>query len=487
MHLQELALYVSKKESVMLHVDVTAQEPLYHQIYRQIREGILHGKLAANTLLLSTRAQAKHLGVARNTVENAYAQLALEGYITPRRGAGFVVNRIDTTMHLKESTAVPPCAPVPQAHEGPCQYDFNYSTINAATFPYRLWGTLVENVLSTIKNAPMHDPKMHAYGDVRGEIILREQVAAYLYRSRGVQCSPEQVVICSGLQPTLTQLTRILPAGNRTIALEEPGYIGVRVVFQGHGFAVQPVPIEHDGISVQALQRSKAQVVHITPSHQFPMGFVMSIQKRWELLRWANEIDGIILENDYGSEFRYTGNPIPSLQSIDNHQRVIYIGTFSKALSPGLRMSYMVLPPRLVNNYLRSFQGYKCPVSRLEQKVMSHFIAGEHYERHIRRMHVFHKKKRDKLLHAVQATFGSQVDIFGQGAGLHLLLQFATANEEATRIAQAKASGVRVYPASLCWLQPETCPHTNLLLGYGLIDENDIAPAVEKLAQAWQK
>lgn len=472
----------------MLQLDASDKTPLYHQIYEQIKKEILSGIMPEGMRLVSTRNLARDLQVGRNTVENAYMQLVLEGYVAAVPGSGYVVLTMqhDRFSDKASGNEVPIPRPVKKsARRQPQPYNFDYGTLGAWAFPYKIWRSLTTTVLTEVEEVHQRNPVPHTRDELQGDRELRRELVKQLYRRRGVNCSLEQVIICNGLQPALTTLVRIAPYNHRAVAIENPGYRRARVVFAGNGFTVFPVPVLADGIDMAALEASPAPMVFVTPSRQYPTGVVMSIKKRMELLQWANERGGLIIEDDYDSEFRYKGKPIPSLQSIDRHGRVVYIGSFSKILSPGLRMGYMVLPEWLLAVYHEVFAGYKCSVSWLEQTILARFMAEGHMERHIRKMCLLNKKKHDVLMEAVTEAFGDRICIHGQGAGLHVLLEFPDGRSEAELVRRAAEYGVRVYPGSSMWLEGAQSTASTILMGYGTLLDERIPEAVTLLRQAW--
>lgn len=467
----------------MLQVNHNSQQPLYQQIYQQIKNDILMGKIPIGTKITSTRALSKELQVGRNTVENAYAQLVLEGYLTSIPSSGYVVNNfpfyLNPEVEEKLLQYKPTLATSERGTEN-IKYNFEYGNLDAANFPYKLWRKYLSDVLDG-SNAQ----EVHSYGDVKGDIDLRIQLKEYLYHSRGVNCQAEQIVICSGTQSALDIIIKIFPFSQKQVAMEEPCYNGASIVFRNSGFEVLPIPVCADGIGIDSLSLSSARMVHIAPSHQFPMGTVMPIHKRNQLLSWAQEHDNIIIEDDYDSEFRYNGQPIPSLQSIDECERVIYVGTFSKALSPGLRMAYMILPKWLLPKYQERFTGHQCTVPLIEQKIMAKFIADGHWEKYIRKICLAHKKKHDILITAIKDNFGEKVQIHGHQAGLHILLEFLGGQQEEELVHKALQNEITVCPVSPFWLNKDNYRNNALVLGYGMISEEDIPKAIEILSQAW--
>ncbi|MGY0374621.1 MocR-like pyridoxine biosynthesis transcription factor PdxR [Clostridium sp. JNZ J1-5] len=467
----------------MLHIDYERKKPIYQQIYEQIKHDILIGNLSIGTRIISTRALAKELQIGRNTVENAYAQLALEGYITSVAGSGYVVNNLQFDLNQKETASLTISEvelSVSKHGAENIHYSFQYGNLDAASFPYKLWRRYMTDVLDGPKAQDVHGDC-----DVKGDMDLRIQLMKYLYHSRGVNCKPEQIVICSGTQSALQIMIKIFPYAEKKVAMEEPCYDGASIIFRSNGFEILPIPVCENGIELNKLAESSARMVHIAPSHQFPMGAVMPIHKRIEILNWAREHDNIIIEDDYDSEFRYNGRPIPSLQSIDQYERVIYVGTFSKALSPGLRMAYMILPTWLLPVYQEKFTGYQCTVPLIEQKILARFMEDGHWEKHIRKICLSQKKKHDTLIDAIKQNMGNKVRIYGHQAGLHIHLEFLDGQKEDELVRKAFEHKIKVCPVSPFWLNKQNYKNNALVLGYGMIPDRDIRMAVKILSQAW--
>lgn len=466
----------------MLYIDRESKIPIYMQIYEHIKWDILNGNMPVESRIPSTRVLANELHVGRNSVENAYDQLKLEGYIISIPGSGYLVNRLEFELiqelpkgkHPGNFMMEQPASPPDKS-----KYSFQYGELDETNFPKKLWRMHLADVLD--------EPLIHSpnnYADGKGDPQLRQQIKNYLYLNRGVQCETEQIILCSGTQSALEMIIKLLSV-EKTIAMEEPCYNGARAVFLSNGFQIQPVPVDEEGINLQKLSQQKSSIVYLSPSHQFPTGAVMPIQNRLEILNLARKQDMMIIEDDYDSEFRYKGRAIPSLQSIDQSGRVIYVGTFSKALSPGLRMSYLVLPYWLLGTYHEKYRGYQCTIPLIEQKTLLYFMQAGNWAKHIRRVCLSQKRKHDTLLAAIHNILGDRVRIFGHNAGLHILLEFLDGQQEDALLQKALQYGVLVCPVSPFWLEKGNYRGNTLMLGYGKIKEKDIEPAVELLNQAW--
>ncbi|AUM94538.1 MULTISPECIES: MocR-like pyridoxine biosynthesis transcription factor PdxR [Clostridium] len=466
----------------MLYIDRGSNIPIYQQIYEQMKRDIISGNLPVESRVISTRVLASELHVGRNSVENAYDQLRLEGYITSIPGSGYIVNKLEFDL-IQESPKEQRQSKLLTEHlavlPDKIKYSFQYGELDETNFPKKLWRTYVANVL----DEPLAH-SMHSYEDGKGDPQLRQQIKQYLYHSRGVQCETEQIILCSGTQSALETIIRIF-SGKKTVAMEEPCYDGARAVFQSNGFKILPVPVREDGIDLEKLSSQSIPIVYLSPSHQFPTGAVMPIHNRMKVLNLARQRDMMIIEDDYDSEFRYKGRPIPSLQSIDQAGRVIYVGTFSKALSPGLRISYLVLPTWILAAYQEKYRGYQCTIPLIEQKVLLHFMQDGHWEKHIRKVCLSQKRKHDTLIAAIHQIIGDRVRVYGHHAGLHILLEFVDGQQEDTLVQKAMRYGVQVRPVSPFWLGKGRYSGNAVVLGYGKIKEKDIVPAVELLNKAW--
>lgn len=461
----------------MLHIDKNSKTPVYEQIYEHFSHEILQGILISGDVLPATRKLAKDLGISRNTVDRAYQQLKIEGYISSTVGSGFTVNDIPTIPNVKvpktHSTLLPTAAPSPQ-------HDFIYGSMNSSVFPFRKWEQCTSNVLAKMELDPII-----AYPEHNGEYCLQAELCKYLYSARGVVCHPEQVIITGGQQYSMEIICNMFRDCTDYV-MEEPGYDGIREVFINHGFTIHPIPVEEDGLSSQALKNISTDLLYLMPSHQFPTGTVLSIAKRRRLINWALEQDAYIIEDDYDSELRYYTNPIPSMQSMDENKRVIYTGTFSKALAPFMRLAYIVLPEKLLPRYYDYYKRYNSHVTSLHQKVVAEFMSRGYYQRHINRLRTLYRKKMDMLIAAIENAFGDMVSIGGGEAGLHILIDVKTNLSQQEMIDRAMKKGIRLYSTECLYMNPSNCPPHQLLLGFPTVDENAFATVMETLRSAWE-
>ena len=463
-----------------LTLDPGAERPLYEQIYRQIRQEIASGGLPAGARLPSKRALAAHLKVSVVTVEGAYGQLLAEGYLRSEPKRGFFV-------WMPEEVPLPAPGPTPsvppdRTAAAPLPYDFSTSAVDTAHFPFSTWARLMREVLSQEDSALLDSPPP------QGVPELRRAIVRYLRAFRGIRAEPEQVVVGAGAE-YLTSLLLQLLGHSGGWAVEDPGYRKAPRIFTHAGALVCPIPLDGQGLRVDALRWSGARVAHITPSHHFPLGTVMPIARRQALLRWAMEgEDRYLIEDDYDSEFRFDGRPIPALQTLDSGERVIYLNTFAKSLAPSLRIGYMVLPPHLLERYRSEFLFYASTVPSFEQHTLARFLEGDHFERHIRRMRTIYRQRRDALLAAARAAGLLELGHFsGTEAGLHLLFHAPGGPSEDELVRSAAQAGVGVYPLSdYCLTPPDPGRSPTLILGYGGVEADAMAPAMARLAAAWR-
>ncbi|MBH5318452.1 PLP-dependent aminotransferase family protein [Paenibacillus sp. GSMTC-2017] len=454
--------------------------PLYSQLYHYIKKEILSGKLAAETRLPSIRSLSNHLHISRNTVDLAYQQLLAEGYVQSRPRSGLYINDLELESLPSSQFIRNKWLDSGVKSNSAIRYDFRYGDVDAEHFPLATWRKLSNQSLH------QNEQSLFSYGDPLGEPQLRLEIAHYLHSSRGVNCSPDQIMVGAGIQYLIGVLSGLLGDVSNGIAMENPGYDGVRTIFEHKGINIHSIPLESDGLNIHKLYESKSRIVYITPSHQFPYGMVMPLSKRMQLLKWAADQNGIIIEDDYDSEFRYVGKPIPSLQSLDTHDRTVYLGTFSKCLLPSLRIAYMVLPQTLLDFHSKQdYRLYDQTVSRFHQKTLELFMKNGHWEAHIRKMRNVYRQKQFTLISLIQKMMGSQVTIIGQDAGLHILLRIHNGMDEDQLIATAEEEGVKVYPVSPFWAQRAQADKSMVQIGFGGLSNEDIIEGVNCLHCAW--
>lgn len=463
-----------------MELDGTSRTPLYEQIYNYIKGDIQCGKIEARQKLPSTRALASFLQVSRSTVDLAYEQLLSEGYIESAPYRGYFVCEIDALYRSNPSGQAQPVKE-PKKEAESYRYDFSPNGIDLAHFPFNTWRKITRNTLIDDKK------EMFQLGDPRGDESFREALCEYLYQSRGVKCSPEQIIIGAGNDYLLMLLSRFLGT-DYLVAMENPTYKQAYRIFESLGFGVTTVNMDKSGMDVQKLQESRAQIAYVMPSHQYPLGVVMPMKRRMELLEWADGGDSrYIIEDDYDSEFRYVGKPIPALQGNDTKGRVIYIGTLSKSIAPAIRVSYMVLPERLLEAYEQYGSFISSTVSRIDQRILEEFLRGGYYERHLNRMRTIYKSKRDVLMEEMK-KLSSICQVSGDRAGVHLLVRFTGNMTEKTAIRQAARVGIKVYGLSEYYIRPmKGSGSATVLMGYANLTEEEIREAVALLQTVWME
>lgn len=458
-----------------MELDTASGKTLYEQIYEYIRDEIRRGAIRRGDRLPSTRLLAEHLDVSRSTAQLAYEQLLSEGYIESVPCKGYFVCQIDELYCLDRQPA-DRREPAPRG-ESRFRYDFTPNGIDLDHFPFAVWRKLNREVLQADEKELFH------LGDAKGERELREVISVYLHQARGVRVRPEQVLVGAGNDYLLMLLSRLLGTGRR-IAMESPTYRHAWDIFERLGYECAAVPVDRYGMDVKKLGESGADVAYVMPSHQYPLGIVMPVRRRQELLRWAEEKEGrYLIEDDYDSEFRYVGKPVPSLQGSDQSGRVVYIGTFSKSIAPAIRISYLVLPEGLLDRYEQAGRSFSSTVSRIDQRVLQLFMERGYYERHLNKMRALYKSKHDLLLSEIR-KLSCVEQVTGHHAGVHLLLRLRPGDSEAERIEQAARAGVKVYPLSEYCIDRTGCEPT-ILLGYATMTEEEIRAAAALLAGAW--
>lgn len=459
-------------------LDVKSTIPLYEQIYEYIKTDIRNGKISCGEKLPSTRALAKYLEISRSTVELAYEQLLAEGYVEAEACRGFFVTQIEELYQWE--TAKETVEQKIIKEENVYKYDFSPRGVDLQSFPYSVWRKLSKEILSNDKS------DLFQLGDSQGEYELRETICRYLYQARGVNCEPEQIVIGAGNEYLLMLLSTVL-GKNRKIAFENPTYRQAYRLFENLSYDTCVVEMDRKGMCVDKLRKSSAEIAYVMPSHQYPLGIVMPIKRRMELLRWAaEEEERYIIEDDYDSEFRYKGKPIPALQGFDREDKVIYIGTFSRSIAPSIRISYLVLPKNLLKVYNEKSRFLSSTVSRVDQLIIQQFIERGYYERHLNKMRALYKNRHDIMVNELKPLL-KYCSISGENAGVHLLLTFIEGKEEKILTQKAKEQGIKVYGLSTYDIKKKEKEQAVILLGYANMSEEKIIQAIHALTNAWKE
>lgn len=461
-------------------LDHSRGEALYIQLYKHFKQEIQAGKIEVGERLPSKRKLSVHLGISQHTIETAYQQLNAEGYVESKPRKGIFVKELNQDLFPAITPVISKNKGITKSENEQYKVDFSHGKIALEYFPYSTWRTLTVQSLYDDQNMLLLN------GDRQGEIGLREEIAKYLYQSRGVHCLPDQIIIGAGTQYLLGLLIMLI-GRDKIFSMEEPGFHRAREVFKDQGVVFKAISLDEGGINIDHLLESKANVAYVTPSHQFPNGMTMPIARRLTLLKWAKESDSYIIEDDYDGEFRYKGKPIPSLQGLDyENEKVIYLGTFSKSLMPSIRLSYMVLPTDLLERYKAHYTIYKQTVSRLHQHTLYHFMRDGHWERHLNKMRTSYRKKRKTLIHSISKHFGNDATITGEESGLHILLSVQNKMSEKELIENALAKQVKVYPTSLYFDKHIDDGKPKILLGFAGLKETEIEQGIQLLKDAWK-
>ena len=468
---------------LMIPLDTKSLTPLYQQIEEYLKQEIQEGRLVAGMRLPSSRALSANLLVSRSTIETAYDQLVAEGYIEPVAYKGYYVCEIEGIYFQKAEYTKqnnPEKTEIKQRRKlQKYRYDFALNGIAPESFPTHTWKQLAKQVLSDSTE------EIFAQGNPYGEDSFREAIAEYLYHARGVKCEKSQILVGAGNDYLLMVLATLFEC-NKKVAMENPTYLSAWYDLKHTGCSMCTVKSDEMGICIEELEKTGADVVYVMPSHQFPMGTVMPLKRRMELLRWADENQTYIIEDDYDSEFRYKGKPIPALQGFDKNERVIYIGTFSKSIAPSIRISYMALPKKLMR-YYQSRYPFAVTISKAAQKIVELFLRNGHYERHLNRMRRLYKSKHDWILRWVKEEMSEICSCFGEHAGIHLLLRFHNGISEDEAVERAKSAGIRVYGLSEFFVQEKKETEAVVLIGYATLTEEEIKEALQILSRIWKK
>ena len=464
----------------MIVLNPSDRTPLYQQLYQNIRRQIESGELSPGEKLPSKRQLADRLKISQNTIAAAYAQLTDEGYIISKPRSGFYVAAM---MDMFDSAPLPGALPAQPTKAHPeWHYDFKTNTVDGRIFPFPTWARISREVLAS------GDRELLESVEPQGYYPLRHAIADYVRQYRGVRCTPEQIVIGAGSEYLIGLVVQLL-GRNLSYAVENPNYNKIYRVLKINGASVQLIPLDYQGVDLDVLASTDTQILHLTPSHHFPLGIVMPVGRRLSLLKWAAEAPNrYLLEDDYDSEYRFTGKPVPALQGLDRDGRVIYFNTFTRSLSPSMRISYMILPPELLSRYQSTLSFYSSTVPRFDQHTLHQFIAGGYYERHLNRTLRLYRSRRNAMINCIKhLPIADRITIGGEKAGLHLLLHLDPSLSAEELTANAAKVGIRVYNLSEYYIGDKTpLPDNTLIMGYSSYNEEEIQAAFKLLAAAWQ-
>ncbi|RNF38093.1 PLP-dependent aminotransferase family protein [Planococcus salinus] len=461
-------------DMLMFQLKKDTLQPLYQQLYREIKKAIIDGHISVDTKLPSKRKLADFLDISQTTVELAYGQLVAEGFIESRPRKGFYALPVEELAYLDIPTEET------DVHEQfVYDYDFNPGKIDTESFPFSTWRKLAKEVM---------DEENHHYllsGHPQGDETLRQEISRYLFQSRGVVCEADQIIIGSGTEQLMPLLIRLLDKA-LTYGFENPGYALTHSIFDHHDRKAVPIEVDSEGINISQLEASAVDIAYVTPSHQFPTGSVLSATRRAQLLNWAAaHSQRYIIEDDYDSEFRYTSRPIPALQSMDLSGRVIYISTFSKSLMPSLRIAYMVLPKQLLRAYRQTFLHYSSSVPRMDQQLVSRFMKEGHFSRHLNRMRKLYKRKLEKLVMSL-SEYSPTVTVSGEQAGMHIVLTVHTTFSEQELTERAKQAGIRVFGLQSYDVHEKRVIPPQIVIGFGGLSEQEIQKGIGQLMDSWE-
>lgn len=482
-----------------LELERDSLKPLTRQIADGLRSAILRGRVPPGSRLAGARELATSLGVSRTTVDAAVSQLRAEGYLCGQQRSGtYVMQGLPDHLLAAESAPTAPVAPglarPPRLSARGVQMaspkgQSRRSDVRAVpfalgvpaldAFPWRTWAQLTARFWRHLPRETL------LYGDAAGYAPLREAVAKHVGHARGIECSSEQVFIVEGSQQGLDLTTRLVVDPGDEVWVEDPGYTGARAAIESAGASLVPVPIDDEGVDVAVGRRRAptARAAYVTPSHQFPLGVTLTAARRLALLEWAREADAWIIEDDYDSEYRYSGAPLPSLRALDVDGRVVYVGTFSKTLFPALRMGYVIVPPHLVDAFrvARGVSGRHAP--GVQQAVLAAFVEAGHYERHIRRMRTLYQERRAALLDHGRSRIG-ELEFKPHDGGMHVLARLTVPIADHAVAAAALSDGIEISPVSAYTVRHR---QQGLLLGFAGFTSERIAGACDRLARVIER
>ncbi len=462
--------------------------PLFRQVYLGLRTAIFSGVYHSGEKLPSTRDLAEQLGVSRTVALMAYDQLLSEGYAVTRSGSGTYVAKVvgirpvpsEDRLKVRLSHFGKSAASawgrmnVPPRRDRALLYDFAYGRSDVEDFPFAMWRRAL---LRCARRASVSELD---YGPPSGTATLQAAICDHLRRSRAVACDPLQIIVVNGSQQALDLIARVLIEPHQPVAIEDPGYQGTREVLLSVGARLLPVPVDRDGLLPDKLSPD-AHLAFVTPSHQFPTGAILPLERRLALLDWASRMNAVVVEDDYDGEFRYGGQPLESLQGLDREGRVIYVGTFSRTIFSSLRIGYLIVPKRLVSAFAAAKWLCDRQTATLEQETLAEFISSGTYERYLRRIRRKNASRRKTLLAAIDTYLGKRVEVTGDGAGAHIVLWPHGRASEQSIVNNAASRGVGVYGISPYYLRQP--PRAGILLGYSRLREGQIREGIRRLAE----
>ncbi len=453
-----------------ISLDNSSKSPLYMQLYDYIVSEIRLGNLSNGQKMPSKRKLSDNLNISVNTVDTAYQMLCSEGYIKSIAKKGFYVcelEQFNQTSLSKSSLEVKP-------KQNDYMFDMTTSGLDTSLFPYKIWGRIQRETLS-------YGDMLLNHGERKGDEILRVELAKYLHEYRSVNCSPHEIIIGAGMEYLVSLLANLLE--DSVFGVENPGYEKVRKIINNCGKQTRFISVDNEGVVLNEVEKSDCNVLYLTPSHQFPTGGAIPMSKRLLLLSWANASDNrYIIEDDYDSEFRFDRKPIASLQGLDTEQKVIYLGTFSRCLAPSIRIAYMVLPSPLMKKFDLLYGSYSSTVSRFEQYTLAKFIQNGHFSRHLSRLRVAYRNRRDKIVDTFVGELSKQnISFYGEHTGLHMVIGFKNIQSELEICEKAKQQGILIRGLSEYYMtNKQKCPKNRIVLGYGALSEQQLIDCLER-------
>ena len=491
---------------VTISIDRDSNRPLQSQLFEQLRTMIVDGRLKASSAMPATRQLCEQLGVSRNTVVLVYDRLLSEGYIETRRSVGTFVSEFmpESRLYLDRRSQHRNLAfdiegplnkyRIPAQHgvvfsgraqtiinpnQQQLEFDFWAGRPGKSSFPTKAWGTILNRKLSHF------DAELTNYLDPQGDLTLRRVIANHLGPARGITVKPDQVIIVGGCQDGLNLTASLLVQCNSPVILENPCYQGAAYVFENCGAEIFAIEVDEEGIDVSALPEVSQGLAYLTPSHQYPTGATLSLKRRVKLLEWALDTCSYVVEDDYDSDFRYTGSPLTALKGLDTHGTVIYLGTFTKCMGPGLRLGYMVVPRELIEpaRNLKTLMSNGQPW--LDQAVMAEFMENGDFDRHLRKIRQTYMHRRDHLIRELKSHFG-QLNLFGLDGGMHLLWRLPSGCPTARDVSErALSEGVGIYTVdngASCRVSNKVIREYDLIFGYCSLTEPEISEGLRRLA-----
>ena len=469
-------------KAIIPNFQIGSATPLYLQLYHYIKTNILDGSILPLEKLPSLRHLSKSLDLSLTTIELAYNQLLVEGYIYSKPQSGYFVNQISAGMgSLRKDENADLYENIPLEQSGQLSDFEKDGYFDMSCFDFVKWKKCINQVLTEYSHLLLKE------GDSKGEKALRLQISKYIYQSRGVICTPDQIVIGAGTQQIMGQLCTILiKMGLKHVTVEEPGYLPVRNIFRDRDFAISSVPVGKEGISIFKLPANIRSAVYVSPSNQFPTGYVMPIGKRYELLDWAVKNDSIIIEDDYDSELRYFGKPIPSLQGLDHNQRVIYLGSFSSTLFPSIKISYMVLPSNMAAIF-DTFKGdYTQTCSKTEQLTLAIYMSKGLYQTNIKKLRTLYSQKLQSVLSFLNKWGDGFIRPINSSSGVNMLIRVKSKKTAALLCQEAQELGINTLPITNYTEAPAEST-ASLIFYYNQIPLKDMDSALKSLIEKWKQ